>query len=152
MARAAARIEHCPRAKSFNVLACRPCSPRLRSSSYRRFLVVHPVRVLAPAFPLSGSCARLSGAPSRTLLASLSLRSAGRLEPFLSAGALLCGSSAMRFPIGAVARCLPASRPLRVSDGRTPFAGARAARAPLYAGAGCRVPPSPAPPLGRCFS
>ena len=134
VARAAARIEPCRLVESFNVLARRPNSPRCRSSGYRRFLVARPVRVLAPAFPLSGSCARLSGAPSRTLLASLSLRSAQRLEPFLSACALICGSRSKGFPHGAVAHGLPPFRAPRLLARSRHYLSARAYR-PALAGA-----------------
>lgn len=134
VARAAARIEHGLLAKPFNVLARRPLSTPPSFSGYRRFLVVHPVRVLSPALALSASCARLSGAPSRTLLSSLSLRSAERLSPFFSARAVHSGSRSKGFPHGAVAHGLPPFRAPRLLARSRHYLSARAYR-PALAGA-----------------
>lgn len=134
VARAAARIEPCRLVESFNVLARRPLSTPPSFSGYRRFLVVHPVRVLSPALALSASCARLSGAPSRTLLSSLSLRSAERLTPFLSARAVHSGSRSKGFPHGAVAHGLPPFRAPRLLARSRHYLSARAYR-PALAGA-----------------
>ena len=65
---------------------------------------------------------------------SLSLRSAGRLEPFLSACALICGHGYKRFPYGAVAHSLPAFRHSRLLARSRHYLSARAYR-PAIAGA-----------------
>lgn len=115
--------------RALYVLASRPLAYSASLFAYRAVfgcrgysassLVPSPiggVRVLSGC-PCRAPAPRCRGAPSRTRLRALSLRSAERLGHYLSATARCCEPAGRGFPPGAVAPGLPPCLRSRMSDG-----------------------------------